>query len=196
MMRRRARAAQPLAPLTASPPNRRPAAPRSPDPPSMQQLCAHSPNLHFSNRYSHFDSPPQAAAPQPGSFGALAPPRSAPSALRCAKSPPRSPPPYVPRSLHRPPSNKRRATERPRRFLLLVMSRMPPTPMCNLGFTYPVTTSGAPCWRCGPCRSAVVFRERLHLLFCNRVFFQATWDDAPSDRSHVSKLPPSSGGVL
>ena len=57
--------------------------------------------------------------PLPPSPAPWPPPRSAPSALRCAKSPPRSPPPYVPRSLHRPPSNKRRATERPRRFLLL-----------------------------------------------------------------------------
>ena len=58
--------------------DRRTAAPRSPDPPSMQQLCAHGPNLHFSNRYSHLDSPPQAAAPQPG---AVAPP-PAPLPLR------------------------------------------------------------------------------------------------------------------
>ena len=55
------------------------------------QLCARGPNATFFDRCSHLDSPPQAAAPQPGAFGTISGPRPArPSgqvreSCRCAR---------------------------------------------------------------------------------------------------------------
>ena len=59
---------------TASPPHPSTAAARSAGPPSIWQLCAYGPNLYFSKWYSHPDSAPQAAAIEPGYFGAAAAP--------------------------------------------------------------------------------------------------------------------------
>ena len=84
-VRRRARRARAPAP-TAPPPHPRTAAARSAATPSKRQLCARGPNASFPNMYSHPDSLPQAAALQPGYFGAAAPPRPSRSIVRCGKA--------------------------------------------------------------------------------------------------------------
>ena len=83
--RRRARRARAPAP-TAPPPHPRTAEVLGESSPSTWQLCAHGPNVYFSNRYTRPDSAPQAAAIEHGYFGAAAAPRSARHQVRCVKA--------------------------------------------------------------------------------------------------------------